>query len=157
MEGSRQTDVRDERSTQSLSWSGRIYSSLSWWRQLCWPSGTPTALQHKPTVSQRHAVTSVMRLFSPCFKRHVLTLRQILESERCNCIRHLSEYLHATLYKCDCANANRFAVLSKTKTPKLKYNYAANDYLFVSQDADKPSKFESMNGQSMSLVSLRLQ
>lgn len=45
---------------QSLSWSGRTSSSLSWWRRLCWPSDTPTAQPHKPTVSHWHHRTSAV-------------------------------------------------------------------------------------------------
>lgn len=67
MEGFRQMAMKEERSMRSLSWSGRISSSHSWWRRLCLPWDTPTHLLHKPRVSPLHAPLSIC-----CVKDHLM-------------------------------------------------------------------------------------
>lgn len=82
----RQTDVSPERSMQSLSWSEKTSSSLSWWRLLCWLWATHTAPPRKLTVSSQlvwillfswHLVLMVT-LLSHCCKPSLLWFTQPL-------------------------------------------------------------------------------
>lgn len=59
MEEFNQMDMMEERSMLNLFWLGRIFSSLSWWKQLCWLSATPTAQLHKPMVSHTTRIRNI--------------------------------------------------------------------------------------------------